>query len=102
MTQLLAQHPGELRRLAELYGWDMNPDEAPAREARVLLRTMDIGVWEDMLLIESLVGRPALRRIVQSSPAGALSPRSWSFWHYRLGLVSAGARVPPRPVRRIA
>lgn len=93
--------PVELRRLAIRYGWDMTAEDAAARPRRILLRTLDIGRWEDVLSVEAQLGKAGVRRLIETAPVGSLSPRSWSFWQYRLGLVAPGATVPERPRRDV-
>lgn len=88
-----------LREMAQRYVWDMTEAEALERPERVILRVMDIGVLEDALALEPMLGRAHLVTILRTSPPGALRPRSWWFWHYRLGLTAADADPPPMPVR---
>jgi hypothetical protein len=92
----------ELRRLANRYIWDMRLAEALRFPDRIILRTMDIGTLPDILALERVFGGMALAEILRRAPAGALKPRSWSFWHYRLGLIPPGGRVPPQPLRLVA
>ena len=91
-----------LRRLASKYCWDINPDEAIKHQNRIILRVMDFGTLEDIFGLETLFGAKQLAGILKAAPAGALRPRSWSFWHYRLGLANAQIDPPPMPVRTFA
>lgn len=93
---------GELTRLAARYCWDMTPSQAADYPDRVILRTMDLGTLQDIIALERRFGTARLAEVLARAPAGALRPRSWSFWHYRLGLVPPGAAVPPQPTRRFA
>ena len=89
-----------LARLARRYGWDMGAQEARDRPAKLILRVMDIGVWEDMLALEAVLGKDFLKDTMAAATAGSLRPKSWNFWAIRLGLYRDGA-PPPMPVRRL-
>lgn len=89
----------EIDRLARIYSWDMNTVEARRWPHRLLRRVMDIGTFEDILSMELHVGRDEIARALLTAEAGALRPKSWTFWHYRLGLVSSGTTCPPLPTR---
>lgn len=91
----MSPDPAEIGRLAARYGWDMTGDEAAARPERILLRTLDMGRWDDVLVVEARLGTAGVRRLIETAPAGGLSPRSWTFWRYRLGLVARRGRPCP-------
>ena len=88
-----------LAAMARRYVWDMSEAEAFAAPERIVRRVMDLGVLDDALALERILGRPRLATILQTSPPGAMRPRSWWFWHYRLGLADADHDPPPMPVR---
>ena len=71
----------EMRRLARLYSWDMDVEEALLWPGRLLRRVMDIGTLEDVLAMEQRVGRAALVEAIETASAGSLRPKSWAFWH---------------------
>jgi transposase len=85
--------------LAHRYCWDRL--SVPPSDDAVIRRVMDHGFWEDRLLLERTFPRAQLVQALQSAPAGSLSPRSWSFWYYRLELIAPGDEPPPMPVRQI-
>ena len=90
-----------LGRFSRRYCWDSNPEDAVREASRVILRTMNIGTWEDMLELERVAGKDLLASLLGESTAGALTPRAWSFWHYRLGLADIDRAPPARPTRRV-
>lgn len=92
----------ELERLASLYCWDMDPADAAARSDRVILRVMDLGTMDDLLALERAFDRSLLVDVLSRASAGALTPRAWSFWHYRLGLAAPDEAVPAQPLRKAA
>lgn len=59
---------------------------------------MDIGDHADVETLAALIGDEGLREIVRHAQPGQFRPRSWTYWHYRLGLSSVG-QVPPLPAR---
>lgn len=90
-----------LKRLASKYVWWKTPDEAVDMPDRVIAQVMNIGDYADVQLLVQQVGDEVLREVVRHAQAGQFSPRSWTYWHYRLGLVSVD-HVPPMPLRRFA
>ncbi len=90
-----------LSNLARRYIWWQRPDEASRDPRRVVAAVMNLGTWEDVLLLIESVGEPSLRDAMTHAVAGHFNARSWSFWHYRLGLTPVGGTVPPLPKRRI-
>lgn len=92
----------EFERLAAAYSWDMRIDEAKRWPYRLMRRIMDIGTLDDIVSMEKSFGPDELIEALATAEAGALRPKSWTFWHYRLGLVPPGATCPPMPARRAA
>ena len=79
---------GPIVEFARKYAWDVDLAEADALRTKVILRVMDYGTYEDTLQLEEAVAKQELVDALTNAPPGALRPRSWSFWRYRLGLVS--------------
>ena len=89
-----------LRELARKYVWWLSPREVGARPDLAVTQTMDLGDFEDQRRPEAALGRERLAQVLHRAEAGRLSPRSWAYWHYRLGLARPG-RVPPLPRRSL-
>ena len=87
-----------LHAMARRYCWDA-PDPACVSPERVVRRVMDLGVLDDALELEPILGRDRLISILRASPAGGMRSKSWWFWHYRLGLADAEHDPPPMPAR---
>lgn len=87
----------EFNRLARIYSWDEKLDVARTWPQRLLLRVMDIGMLEDILALERVFGHEILTKLLAAAEIGSLRPKSWTFWHYRLGLVAPGEPCPPMP-----
>jgi hypothetical protein len=88
-----------LKKLAGKYIWWKTPDEAIAMPERIVAQVMNIGDYGDVQFLASQLGEDALRDVLLHAEAGQFNPRSWAYWHYRLGLASRES-MPPLPVRR--
>ena len=87
-----------LKPLAAKYVWWRTPEEALAMPQRVIAQVMDIGDYFDVQRMVEKIGDDALREALAQAQAGQFSPRSWHYWHYRLGLAAVG-EVPALPRR---
>jgi hypothetical protein len=67
---------------------------------RMVAQVMNIGDYADVQEIANRTGDDYLRDILRHAEIGQFSARSWTYWHYRLGLAKVG-EVPALPVRRI-
>jgi hypothetical protein len=88
----------QLESLASKYVWWEIPAEAADRPQRVMAQVMNIGDYADVQRMVHLVGQEALRDVIAQAQAGQFNDRSWTYWHYRLGLCELEA-VPPLPQR---
>jgi hypothetical protein len=89
-----------LQKMAKKYIWWKAPDDAIAKPALVVAQVMNIGDFDDVRLLTGHVGESYLRDILQKAEAGQFNERSWTYWHYRLGLAEPGG-VPALPVRKL-
>ena len=90
-----------IKLLAEKYVWWKSPDETLLTPERLIAQVMNIGDYDDVLLLVEDVGDDALRNVLAHAEAGQFSERSWAYWHYRLGLASPN-QVPAIPARKYA
>lgn len=86
--------------LAGKYIWWKSPEDAAAQPERVIAQVMNIGDFEDIQRLEALAGPEMLTRILAHAEIGQFTPRSWSYWHYRLGIAGLD-EVPALPSRRL-
>lgn len=93
--------PTSLTSFARKYIWWMTPEEAITMPERVVAQVMNIGDYDDVQAMTMLAGEEYLRTVLRWAEIGQFTPRSWAYWHYRLGLAVPGY-VPPMPVRRFA
>ena len=90
-----------LKLLARRYIWWKSPDEAVREPRRVIAQVMNLGDWDDVETMRQRLGDAALRDALTHAEAGQFNARSWTWWHYRLGLAGMD-QVPPLPVRLFA
>jgi hypothetical protein len=84
-----------LEVIARRVAWWKTPTEALANTDDFLCRVMTFGLWTDVISVAIVFGDDALRRALKQAPAGVFDPRSWHYWHYRLGF----DEVPELPKR---
>jgi len=89
-----------LRDLARKYIWWKSPDQALRTPQRVIAQVMNLGDYNDVQVLASQLGEDALRQVLVHAEAGQFDSRSWTYWHYRLGLADVGA-IPPLPARTL-
>ncbi|MDY7576133.1 hypothetical protein [Actimicrobium sp. CCI2.3] len=90
-----------LRPYASKYIWWKTPDEAMLMPERVVAQVMNIGDYSDVQAVANRIGETYLHDVLQHAEIGQFSERSWAYWHYRLGLISAIDVMPAMPKRRI-
>lgn len=99
---IMSQHTQDLlKSLAQKYIWWKTPEEAVSMPGRVIAQVMNIGDYADVQLLVSTVGDEALREVIRDAEPGQFNERSWTYWHYRLGLSDID-QVPALPTRRVA
>lgn len=87
----------ELRRIASRVVWWDRPDQVLSREDDFLCRVMALGDLADVNYVQSTYGIARLQHALKAAAPGVLDPRSWHYWHHRLGLGAAG----PLPSRQL-
>ena len=87
--------------MARKYVWWLPPAQALARPDLIVSQVMNLGDYSDVRALEAVLGRERLAEVLRDAEPGRFSPRSWSYWHYRLGL-AAQRRVPRLPQRTLA
>jgi len=100
-NQMNPAQADELIPLARKYVWWKAPEEALKFPQRVIAQIMDIGDHDDIERLVHIVGEKALKNAISCAESGQFRPRSWAYWHYRLGLAEQ-ERVPGLPRRRFS
>ncbi len=75
----------------------MSPAEALHDRSRFLAQVMALGTWEDVTAVQAECPAEEWRDSLRKASPGVIDPRSWHFWHVRLGMTP----VPPIPVRHL-
>jgi len=88
-----------LRPMAARLIWWEQAEQALRRPERVIAQVMEIGDFDTVLQVRRSLGDARLAQVLQRAEAGWFSPRSWSYWHRKLGVTPTGP-VPPLPLRR--
>ena len=98
-----AQREEALVRWAKRYIWWKSVPDALRYPNRIIAQVMNIGDYDDLLALIAIFGEEALREVVRHAEPGEFNARSWTYWHYRLGLVPLDARapIPPLPTRSL-
>jgi hypothetical protein len=81
------------------YLWWKSPDGQPHSEDRIIAQTMNLGIYDDILLLEQTVGKPRLVEVMLHAEPGWINDRSWEFWRGRLSFAT-GAVLPHQAPRR--
>jgi|SRR5450631_3041105 hypothetical protein len=81
------------------YLWWKLPGGQPFSEDRIIAQTMNLGTYDDILLLERTVDRARLVKIMMHAEPGWISARSWEFWRGRLAFAT-GAAIPNKAPRR--
>ena len=81
------------------YLWWEPIGDLPHSEERIIAQTMNLGTYDDILLLEQTIGRPRLAKIMLHAEPGWINDRSWEFWRGRLSFAT-GAAIPDRAPRR--
>jgi hypothetical protein len=86
----------ETAALAARLIWFEPAADAPADPVRFAAYAFARATHEDMKTLRRYLTDDDLREALLKAPPGIIDPRSWCYWHVRLGRYPA----PPLPVRR--
>jgi hypothetical protein len=86
-----------LEAIASRVCWWQPAEETLSDTPLFLCRVMTWGTWDDASFCLDRFGKEAFRTALESAPPGLLDPRSWHYWHNRLGMLP----VPEMPQRAI-
>jgi hypothetical protein len=81
------------------YLWWQPVDGQPHSEGRIIAQTMNLGTYDDILVLEQTVGQARLAEIMLHAEPGWINDRSWEFWRGRLSFAT-GAVIPHVAPRR--
>jgi hypothetical protein len=81
------------------YLWWEPVNGRPHSEDRIIAQTMNFGTYDDILLLEEVVGWARLLEVMLRAEPGWINDRSWEFWRGRLSFTT-GAAIPDKAPRR--
>lgn len=82
----------ELAKVAQRVVWFEKPIEAISDPVQFVAYAMTYGTHEDMKVIRQYLSDNDLRELLAKAPPGIFDPRSWAYWHLKLG------QYPPPPL----
>ena len=86
----------ELATVAQHVIWFEPPEKALADPIRFVTYAMTYGTHQDMKVVRLYLSDDDLREALTYAPPGIFDPRSWAYWHLKLGQYPP----PPLPLRR--
>lgn len=90
------EHTNTLDKLARRYVWWESVDWAYTHPEVFLSNVMNLGNWNDIVLLRHTVGDSVLKTVLQHAPAGYFHARSWDYWHIKFGM-----RIRALPKRKL-
>src|SRR6267142_4324787 len=88
-----------IAELGRKYLW-WEPVGGAFSKDRIIAQTMNLGTYDDILLLEQTVGKSRLVEIMLRAEPGWINDRSWEFWRGRLSFAT-GAAIPHQAPRRV-
>jgi hypothetical protein len=88
----------EMLAISRRIVWFEEPEVALKNPIRFVAYAMRYATHQDMKIIRRYVDDEALQNTLRDAPAGIIDPRSWAYWHVKLGIFP----YPPMPERRFA
>ena len=89
----------ETEALARRLVWFEEPAEALADPVRFMAYALEYATHEDMKALRdhARLTDADIREALAAAPPGIIRPRSWAYWHARMGRYPA----PPLPTRQL-
>jgi hypothetical protein len=91
--------PNVIAEFGRRYLWWEPVGGQPHSEDRIIAQTMNLGTYDDILLLEQTVGQSRLVQVMLHAEPGWISDRSWEFWRGRLSLAT-GMQIPNKAPTR--
>jgi hypothetical protein len=82
-----------LAEFGRKYLWWEPVGGQPHSEGRIIAQTMNLGTYDDTLLLERTIGKSRLVEIMLRAEPGWISDRSWEFWCGRLSFARRSFRA---------
>jgi hypothetical protein len=85
--------------LAPRYLWWRRDFDFQTDLGALVAQVMDIGDFQDAHDLLNQLGPEPFVAVLREARPGALRPKSWSYWHYKLGVTPFDQEPPPVPKR---
>lgn len=89
-----------ITRFGRKYLWWVPANGGSHSDSRIIAQTMNLGTYDDILLLEQTVGHAVLVDVMLHAEPGWINDRSWEFWRGRLSFAT-GKVMPSDPPRRV-
>jgi hypothetical protein len=66
--------------------WFEEPEVALANPIRFVAYAMRYATHQDISIIRRFVDDDALKEVLLNAPLGIIDPRSWAYWHVKMGI----------------
>lgn len=96
VDRLAADLASELER--KFFWWEPVSSQ-PRSDLRIFAQAMNFASFEDVLRLETALGKDYLIEVMLRAEPGWIDERSWDFWRGRLALAT-GRAIPETPPRR--
>ena len=97
MKPLILKKSSILKHLAQRYVWWNTSEWAIAHADILIANVMNLGNWDDIQTLRKEVGDEILKTVLQRSPAGYFTYRSWDYWHIKFQINP----IPSLPTRKL-
>lgn len=85
----------EVLNVARRVVWFKAPEDTLKNPIHFLAHVMTFGTIEDIAALDNIVGPAEWKEVLEHAPPGVFDPRSWAYWHVRMGYTKI-----PRPPKR--
>lgn len=96
---MTSQQLDQIRHLASRYIWWQSSEEVMSQPERLIAQIMNLEDYADVQCMVNAIGTAALCSVLSKVQPRQFNPRSWAYWHYRLGLRSTQENLPALPTR---
>jgi hypothetical protein len=83
------------------YVWWKTKEESLENPNFIITQIMNIGDYKDIEILTSIFSKDTLVFALKNASPSNLTDKSWTYWHYRLGLTPIEQPVPNQKMREI-
>jgi hypothetical protein len=96
---MMTEPEATARALAPRYLWWRRDFDFEIDLSALVAQVMDIGDFHDTQVLLGRLGPGPFVAVLREARPGALRPKSWTYWHYKLGVTPFDQEPPPIPTR---